>query len=76
MVYQKIKLSKIFLNKKIETRSVWHPNHLQSPFKNFQKYKIKNSKKLYENCVCLPSSFNLRIKDQIKVINFLKKKFK
>jgi perosamine synthetase len=72
----KDQIIKNFLNKKIETRSVWHPNHLQSPFKNFQKYKIKNSKKLYENCVCLPSSFNLRIKDQIKVINFLKKKFK
>ena len=72
----KDQIIKNFLGKKIETRSVWYPNHLQRPFKNFQKYKIKNSKKLYENSLCLPSSFNLRIKDQIKVINFLKKKFR
>ena len=64
-----------FLFHNIETRSVWYPNHLQKPFKNFQSYQITTSKKIFDNYLCLPSSFNLNIKDQIKIIKYLKFKF-
>ena len=72
----KNQIIKNFNNKGIETRSVWYPNHLQKPYKDFQKYKLKNSKKLYEKCICLPSSYNLKKTDQTKIINYLSKKFK
>ena len=65
-----------FKKKGIETRSVWYPNHLQKPFKNFQRYKLDNSKNLYEKCLCLPSSFNINKNEQVKIINYLKSKFK
>ena len=78
---KKYKLSKNqiiskFKKKGIETRSVWFPNHLQKPFKNFQKYELDNSEKIYEKCICLPSSFNLNKKIQLKIINSLINKFK
>ena len=72
----KNQIIKNFNNKGIETRSVWYPNHLQKPYKDFQKYKFKNSKKLFEKFICLPSSYNLKKKDQTKIINYLSKKFK
>ena len=72
----KNQIIKKFKNKGIETRSVWFPNHLQKPFKNFQKYELDNSKKIYEKCICLPSSYNLKKTDQNKIINYLSKKFK
>ena len=70
------KIIKKFENEGIETRSVWFPNHLQKPFKNFQKYELDNSKKIYEKCICLPSSFDLNKKKQLKILNSLLNKFK
>ena len=72
----KKKIIQKFKKIKIETRSTWYPNHLQKPFKNFQKYKINNSSKVYANSLCLPSSYNLDLKDQKKIIRLLKNKFK
>ena len=72
----KKKIIQNFKKIKIETRSIWYPNHLQKPFKNFQKYKINNSSKVYANSLCLPSSYNLDLKDQKKIIRLLKNKFK
>ena len=67
-----------FLEKKgIETRSVWYPNHLQKPFKRYQNTNLNNSMKVFNEGLCLPSSFNLSKKEQsfvIKIIiNFFKK---
>ena len=64
-----------FLNHKIETRSLWFPNHLQKPFKSFQRYEIKKSNEMYNMCLCLPSSYGLRKRDQLKIIEFLQNKF-
>ena len=71
----KNQIIKKFSDLNIETRSVWYPNHLQKPFKKFQTYKIEKSKKMFENCLCLPSSYSLSKNDQIKIIKHLKNKF-
>ena len=72
----KNQIIKNFKNKGIETRSVWYPNHLQKPYKDFQKFNIKRSKDFFDRCLCLPSSYSLKMIDQKKIINFLKTKFK
>lgn len=72
----KDKIIKLFKNKDIETRSVWHPNHLQKPFKKFENYQLSNSFKMYKKSLCLPSSYNLSSKQQMVIINLLKNKFK
>jgi perosamine synthetase len=57
--------------KKFQLRPVWHPNHLQKPFKKNFSYKIVNAQKAIKNLLCLPSSVNLK-KNQIdKIINFI-----
>ncbi len=72
----KNKIIKKFSQKGIETRSVWYPNHLQKPFKKYQRFEIKNSAKIFSSCLCLPSSFGLKKNDQKKIIKLLSKKFK
>tara|TARA_Y100000590_G_scaffold458083_1_gene612065 strand:- start:645 stop:1799 length:1155 start_codon:yes stop_codon:yes gene_type:complete len=63
-LYKTIKKLK---KKNIETRPVWHLNHLQKQFKSFQKYKIVNAQKLVKESLCLPSSTNLKKKELIKI---------
>jgi len=36
----KNELINFLLSKKIEIRPIWHPNHLQKVFLNYQNYKI------------------------------------
>ena len=72
----KEKIIQNFFRKNIETRSLWYPLHLQKPFKNFETYGITNSKKMYENCLCLPSSYGLKLSEQKKIIKYLENKFK
>ena len=72
----KMHIIKKFLEKNIETRSLWYPNHLQKPYKNFQNYKINNSNYMFENCMCLPSSYGLKVNEQKKIISFLENRFK
>ena len=67
---------KRFLDKNIETRSLWYPNHLQKPFKKFQSYNINNSNSMFKSCLCLPSSYGLKKNEQSKIINLLENKFK
>jgi perosamine synthetase len=66
---------KYLIKNGVEVRSVWMPNHLQKPFLNFQKYNISESFKLFSESICLPSSFSLTKKDQLYVIELLKKIF-
>ena len=54
------------------SRPVWMLNHLQSPYKNCQSYKIENAKKLVMNSLCLPSSSTLLEKDLNKIIEQLR----
>jgi len=71
--FKKFKISKKILmekmNKKnIQIRPIWKLNHTQKPYIKYQKYKIENSKSLFNNSVCLPSSVNLQ-ENQIKKIS-------
>jgi len=40
----------------IQTRPIWHLNHLQKPFIKYENFNIKNDQKLLFSCICLPSS--------------------
>ena len=59
----KLKIIKKFLNLKINVRPVWLPNHLQKPFKKFEKYKIKKAIELFNTSLCLPSAPSLKLKN-------------
>ena len=54
-------------------RAIWRPNHLQKPYKDFQRYNLDTSMKNYKNYLCLPSSPNLSIKTIKFITNILKK---
>ena len=58
---------KILLSKGIQTRLVWKPNHLQKMYKNNEKYRIDLSEKIFNSCLCIPSSSNLN-KSKLKII--------
>ena len=47
----------------IFSRYVWFPNHLQKPFKKYQKYNITNALNMVFKSVCLPSSIDLKEKE-------------
>ena len=51
----------------IETRPIWYLNHLQKPFRNYQKYKIEKSLNQLDYSLCIPSSSNLT-DEQLKFI--------
>ncbi len=59
--------------KSIDIRPVWKPNHLQIPFKKYEKFKVNNFEKYIQNVLCIPSSPSLRKKEIIKISNLLKK---
>lgn len=41
---------------RIETRPLWHPNHLQQPYRKYQQYKIEKACKLHEITLNVPCS--------------------
>ncbi len=51
------------MNHGIQTRPVWHLNHLQRPYYNCQSYKIDKAGELYEITLNIPSSTNLKESD-------------
>ena len=55
-------------NRGIQSRLIWHLNHLQKVYKDSQYYKIKNSRVLVNTSLCLPSSTNVERKSIQKVI--------
>ena len=55
----------------IQTRPVWHLNHLQKPYLHCQSYKIENAHKIVNNSLCLPSSSHLNQEDQNTIIKIL-----
>ena len=59
--YEKLSL------KGIQTRLVWKPNHLQKMYKKNEKYRIDLSEKIFDSCLCIPSSSNLN-KSKLKII--------
>ena len=71
--HQNVEKLSIFLKKKnIETRRVWRPLNLQRHLRNFETFNIKNSERLYNNSLCLPSNDTLSKKDIDKVCNCIK----
>ena len=72
----KNKIIEKFKEFNIETRSLWNPNHLQKPFLKFEKYKLERAKKMFERCICIPSSFGLKLSEQKKIIKLLQNKFR
>ena len=60
-------LQKIKNKHNIKINSVTCDFYMQKPYINFQSYKISMAKKLYSSCICLPSSYNLSVKE----INFI-----
>ena len=66
-------LIKIFTNHRVQVRPVWFLNHLQKPYKNFERYNILQAKKILDTTLCLPSSPSLQNLNVKKIINILKK---
>ncbi len=54
-------------NNNIETRPVWHLNHLQKPYENCTPYNIRKAEDLLSKTVCIPSSVNIT-EDQINSV--------
>ena len=53
----------------IESRPIWHLNHLQKKYLKCQRYKITNANKLVLKTLCLPSSPQLSLLDIKKIVN-------
>lgn len=76
MCVVRFKVKKNLLNKaikyleknKIQTRPVWKLLNEQQKFKNFQNFDTQKSKKNIFNCLCIPSSTNLKL-EQIRFIS-------
>ena len=65
-----------YLNEKgVQIRPLWKPNHLQKYLKKYQRYRIEVASKLYKRIICLPSGWNLKIKEQNKVCNLINEIF-
>ncbi len=71
--YKKDILIKKLLKKKIQTRSMWLPIHLQKKYKKYEKYKISKSIELFNNSINIPCSTNLSSSQMNKVISTLLK---
>ena len=39
----------------IDTRPIWQPNHLQLPFKKFNRFNLRNYKNNIKDVLCIPS---------------------
>lgn len=61
-------------NKGIQTRPLWHLNHLQKPYQNSFFFNIDNALKLLDKSLCLPSSTNLNNRDLDFITELIKKK--
>jgi len=57
--------------KGIETRPIWHLNHLQQHLKKYQAYQIEKAVELADHCLCLPSSSGMEESDLKRVIDCL-----
>ena len=69
------KFRKFLMNSGIECREFWIPIHLQIPYKDCLKTKMKNCNSIWKKIVVLPSSSNLNYTKQVKVIKVIKSFF-
>lgn len=61
------RLMKELASQKIETRPVWHPNHLQKPYAHCRSYKISTALDLHKATLNLPCSVGLSVADVDRV---------
>lgn len=64
---------KLFEKANIEIRRLWKPLHTESIYKGSLYFGENVSTNLYNKGFCLPSSSNLEISDQKKIIEIIKK---
>jgi len=64
-------LMKYLHKNKIQTRPPWYLNHLQKPYKKYQKYKIEKSFELVDYSLCIPSSSNLSKTELLQIIKYI-----
>lgn len=64
----------VLADENIEARPVWKPMHLQPLYSQYEYVAEKedNSKKLFDQGICLPSGSDMRKEDQEKVIQLIK----
>ena len=60
-----------FLKSHIETRFLWKPLHLQPVFRQFPFYGGSISEKLFNRGLCLPSSVDLTLPDQERIVSLI-----
>jgi len=57
---------------KIQARPIWHLNHLQKPYRNYQNHKIERALELQKITLNIPCSVNLSESDAYRVIECIK----
>jgi dTDP-4-amino-4,6-dideoxygalactose transaminase len=60
-----------FLKSDIETRFLWKPLHLQPVFRQLPFYGGSISEKLFNKGLCLPSSVDLTLPDQERIVSLI-----
>ncbi|MCR9015477.1 DegT/DnrJ/EryC1/StrS family aminotransferase [Aquiflexum gelatinilyticum] len=61
------------IKENIESRYLWNPLHLQPVFKDVPFYGGGSSEKLFGEGICLPSSENLTMTDQERIVEIIVK---
>jgi perosamine synthetase len=65
-------LMRIFSDNHIQTRPLWHLNHLQNPYNKCQSFKIEKALKMLELTLNIPCSVNLTDNEIEKVVWVMK----
>lgn len=66
------RLIKGLKEKNIQTRPVWHLNHLQKPYKNCQTYRIEHAYLMIDKTINIPCSVGLSDEDIRRVANAIR----
>jgi perosamine synthetase len=71
--YSKDELAKFLKSHGVETRPIWHLNHLQKPYLKSENYKIEKALYFHKNVLNLPCSTNLKKNDIEKIVRPIKR---
>ena len=67
------KFKNYFINQKIQLDFFLKPLHLQKPYTRFMKEELKQTEYIWNKIIVLPSHPGIKIKEQKRIINILKK---
>lgn len=56
----------------IQTRPIWYLNHLQQPYRGYQRYRIERARRLWETTLNIPCSIGLTRSDLNRVVEVMK----